>query len=525
MGRAVASTPTALNMQTYADKPIQNTWPLPPESDRGKAAGRVGPWAPAPLALGLAFFAIGLQFCFPRLFAFLRLPLIPFLGMAMCLPATLLGVGSWLRARSFAASWPVVVCALLAWASLVYAEESQGKRAFYFAALLTMTLPVAALIAQQRAWAFCAKAFILGSAAATLIVAWLQLVVERGWMNIGGIRFGLFFHRSLGERATNPNEVGFQLALATILTLVLYLRSGTAGSDSSRRNRGGLGLVLMAILTSGCLLTVCRGAIVSIAVGLSILLLRGTRGQYIGRLRELVVATVLALTFVLFLAAASGRTPWEGLKNRFVGDKSVSTLGNRLDIWKNVFRAIGSNPKYLWFGAGTGMASQVLGRFDVGAMEDDYGQLHRNCHNIYLDWILTYGLLGLAAGACLVLAVWHRAVGLDRRDGGIARISFLATVSLLGMTGTMYQHVAWAATGSLVLAMLSDAPLFGGPLPSARARTRSPFDLPAALPRRRPARTAAVPCVSPAAGARPQTVRCSTAVERLPPQAPARSRT
>lgn len=491
-------------MQTYADNLIPTPRPLPPGNVREDTPGHVGPLAPARLALGLAFFAIGLQFCFPRWFAFLRLPLIPFLGLAMCLPATLLGVRSWLRGRSFATSWPVVVCALLVWASLVHAEESQSKRPFYFAALLTMTLPVAALIAHQRAWAFCAKAFILGSAAATLIVAWLQLVVERGWMNIANIRFGMFYHQSFGERATNPNEVGFHLAVAAVLAFVLYLQGGAAGCDSCRSS-GGLGLVWTAILTSGCLLTVCRGAIVALAAGFSILLLRGTRSQHIGRLRELVVAAALGLTLLLFLAVASGRTPWEGLKNRFVGDGTVTTLGNRLGIWQNVYRAIGSNPKYLWFGTGTGMASQVLGRFDIGALEDNYGQLHRNCHNIYLDWILTYGLVGLAAGACLVLAVWHRAVELDRRDGGVARISFLATVSLLGMTGTMYQQVTWAAIGSLVLAMLSDAPLFGGPLPLARARIRSPFDLPAAL------------AGSPAA-------RCSPAVARFRAEVPGEAR-
>ncbi len=181
------------------------------------------------------------------------------------------------------------------------------------------------------------------------------------------------------------------------------------------------------------------------------------------------------------------------MKARFVGDSTLATLGNRTQIWRNVYRAMCSDSKYLLFGAGTGMASQVLGRFDIGAMEDDYGQLHRSCHNIYLDWFLTYGLLGFAAGACLLAAVWHRTVQLDRRDGGVARVSLLATLSLLGMTGVMYQQVGWVALGSLVLAMLSDVPWFGTAWAATRATARAPLDLPTVRPDRPSRGSATVP--------------------------------
>ena len=413
----------------------------------------------ARFALSLALWVAALNFLYPKACELLGRPAVPFVDLVLYLPAILMGAWHWCKGRSFASSWPVVFCVALVWMGLLYAGNSQSDRGVLIAALLTIVLPVTALIVQKRAWLACARTYVIANATALGLALWMESLGNTVRAYNMFFRFGYLMAKDGYTPMANPNQVGGQLALASVLALILYLNalSRTSRRGGPRGRTAEVFLGLTVFLSLGCLLTASRGAAASWLVGMAALFIWGTKSQRKAQLRDLVFLASMGTLALIFVLVAGQRSPLEKLQSR-LGTTSLSSLGHRTTIWLHAWEAWHSDPDFLFRGAGTGMADEVLGQFDEQAREDDYGVLRLNCHNAFVEWGLSFGIVGMICGGCLLATMFHKMRLLDGGDRNVGRHAVLACVMVFAMTAVLYRHPCWMATGSLVLAMLSGTP-------------------------------------------------------------------
>ena len=392
---------------------------------------------------------------------------IMFFDLALMLPAVILGSIYWWKGRSYASRWPVVLCIALVWLSLIYPGNVERLRGFLIAALVTIPLPLAALIVEKRAWAFCAKVYVWANGAMMLVALWFESRVENNFLQVLG-RFGFLVRADGSGHTGNPNQVGGQLAFAAVVAFILYLKSSEEKTEQTGSRFPDVYLLLMGFLSAGCMLTASRGAFVSWLPAMGLLLVLGTCKLPMSRLRDLVALSSAGLLVVFGIMVAGETTPWGRLQERF-GEKSSGSISGRADIWVAAAKAWQSHPDIVWRGTGIGMADDVLGDFSPMAEESEEGVLRKNCHNAAVEWLLSLGLIGLLAAGCLAGSMAYQTIRLDARDRNVGRSAMIICVIIFAMTAVSYRHKCWPATGALVLAILTE--------PAIRRRDDDPASL------------------------------------------------
>ncbi|NLS97080.1 MAG: O-antigen ligase family protein [Planctomycetaceae bacterium] len=406
-------------------------------------------------ALALAFAVAGVGFLQMKIWEALGRGPILFLDLMLMLPAVLLGSVCWWKGRSYASRWPVILCIGLVWLSLFYPGNVERMRGFYTGVLLTIPLPLAALIVENRAWNFCAKVYVWANAAALVLALWFESRVANGLSHIVG-RFGFLLTADGTERTGNPNQVGGQLAFAAVVAFIFYLKYADESATEERTARSpNVYLFLTGLLSVGCMLTASRGAFAAWLPAVGMLLLFGTGNLPMSRLKDLIALSTMGVLVLVALMVAGQATPWDGLSERFGNEGSRNTMAGRTQIWASALKAWQSDPDFIWRGTGIGMADDVLGQFMDVVEEDDQGVLRKNCHNAFVEWVLTLGLVGIVAGTCLAGSMIYQTIQLDRQDRNVARAAILLCITVFAMTAVSYRHECWPATGALALAMLT----------------------------------------------------------------------
>ncbi|MBN2477083.1 MAG: O-antigen ligase family protein [Pirellulales bacterium] len=422
------------------------------------------------LALTLAFFAAGLNFVALKLGDAFggKAPLL--YAVAMGVPAVTLGAASWWSVASFARSRLIVACALIAVAGMFYATEPENHRGFVGLSYILMTLPIAALIVENRCWWLCAKVYVYANALALSLALYFEYWVH-GITMLGDLhRLGFLRSSDGAYRLANPNVVGGQLAFASVLAFIMYLKAGSSQSEARKAAVGlqKFSLAWTLFLSLGCILTASRGAFVAWLGGMGPLLFWGTRSQKSYKVRDLVgFGTVLAL-LMLFASIAVGFTPWGSLQGRFDSQKEIVTGSGRTLIWKYAFDTWRTNPQYWLVGTGTGTAPEALGRHLGLTQGDGYTPAALDAHNAFVEWGLSFGLFGAATGICMLVTVCRRARHMDRRDGTINRQVILLCFCLTSMNYVTFYQQFFVAAGALILSSLS------APSPIGQARLSRP---------------------------------------------------
>ncbi len=160
---------------------------------------------------------------------------------------------------------------------------------------------------------------------------------------------------------------------------------------------------------------------------------------------------------MVFVAVAVGFAPWATLQERIehVASSASSPTG-RLVVWQNSLSIWWSHPQYFLIGTGTGVAPDVLGEYAGYVMKDGVTVAAADAHNGFVEWGLSFGLIGIVAGVCMLLAMWRRAFGLDRRHGSVNRRAVLLCFCLISMYYVTFYQLLFVAAGALILAMLSE---------------------------------------------------------------------
>ncbi len=378
-----------------------------------------------------------------------------FFDLILMLPAVVLGSVYWWKGRSYASSWPVVFCIALVWISLLYPGNVEKLRGLLIAVLVTIPLPLAALVVEKQLWTFCGKVYVWANAVAMVAAIWFESRVEHSFLNLVG-RFGFLASADGAYHTGNPNQVGGQFAFASVVAFILYLKSSEKANQGNESRFPDTYLILMVMLSIGCMMTASRGAFVAWLPAIGILYILGTRHLPMIRLRDLVALSAMGGLSVLSLMAAGKTAPWEKLAERLGDKQEIGNFSNRSDIWFGAIEAWQSDPDVLWRGTGIGMADDVVGQFSPHPDENDHGVLRKNCHNAAIEWLLSLGLVGILASGCLAVSMIYQMCRLDARDDNVGRTAMIICVVLFAMTAVNYRHKCWPATGALVLAMLTE---------------------------------------------------------------------
>lgn len=484
------------------------------------------------LALRLAFIAAGISFLALKLGEFFCVDTPLFYIVALCVPATALGAFCWWLTPSFARRWPVVFCGAMVVVGMTYAMDIDKNRGLVAMSYVSMTLPLAALIVKNRLWWDCARIYVYANALAIGIMLWFeyQTIGIAAFTTIR--RLGFLASNDGATKLANPNIVGGQLAFAAVLALVLYLRgegrkrrpiAEPRGRDHSKHDgprRFSLGWTML--LSLACILTASRGAFVAWAVGVGLLLFHAARSQISSRQRDLVAVSGIACAALLFAIVATGYSPWDSLQARFEMEENVMTASGRLYLWQAAIETWLSSTRLFLIGSGTGVAPDTLGLYLGLTAPDGISPDTVDTHNAFVEWGLSYGVLGIFGGVCFLLAAWRKARQLDRRNGDIARQALLFCFCTSSLTFVTFYHLLFVASGALILASLSEAPAPG--TGKGRHRTRAAManagGISGAIPhaaqsgrrRRQLAATAVVPAADAAADAATDAVANDVAV-------------
>ncbi len=367
-------------------------------------------------------------------------------------PAAFFGCYCFHRYGGFARSLPVLLCAFLMCAGILWTDATEQGRGMLLAAGFLLTLPVSALIRKHNY-----LPQFLGVFAVVTAIGMLYGLTQPA----GPGRWGTIVD-STGTQITNANVVGTQAAAGIVAALIGFPR---------RKWSRVVFVAALVVLSLACFLTQTRTGLLALTgAGGVIVFMRLRR-------RPALLATAACAAFVLFVClftadfAISNGAVYRGVVNRLVWDEedNLGSLGDRTKIWQFAARDFLDANHWLT-GVGTGGVDKELGKFyEFSGRLPGRDRLWRLYpHNSLVQNGLAFGLGGLALTLLVALRIARNAYLLDSLSCGWQRCAFVMFLGLVGTGLVVQREVYWIALGSALWAMVSTAK---APQPARMARS------------------------------------------------------
>lgn len=323
------------------------------------------------------------------------------------------------RVKTFVTSHPTMTYVLaffLAWValSLAWSESfGAGVEAFVRYGLNgILFLIVFSAVSDRRRALWVVGAFVVAATATTVY----GVLSPSGASPDGGVA-------RLGSTVGDPNE------LAAVLVAGFFLAIALAGAlRGSLALRVG-GIAAAALCMVGIFLSVSRGGLVALGVGVLCALFLA------GRWRPAVAlaATVAALAGVIYFA---GFAPPSASERLTLADQG----SGRVDIWTVGWRMVEDRP-VTGVGAGNFERSAIRYLLEPGSLlHDEFIVVSpKVAHNIYLQVLAELGVVGLAAFLAILgfsLSCAFKAAGRFRQSGDVS-MELLARGLLLALIGLL----------------------------------------------------------------------------------------
>lgn len=374
-----------------------------------------------------------------------RLGVEDFMYLGLYIPAVILGMIDWPRQRNLLQQLPVTLCALLVLAGLWWVDPAERNRGLLVAGGTLIALPIGVLVRDDRLRLVFMRTFVVSVLISTSLLVVLTLPLP-------GRARGLTFMEARDGRGnviTNRNQIGAQTGLATIVAVMLAATPPVA--TRRRRRRNGMSWAAFAGgLAVETLISASRGAILSLVGGIGWLSSRHARYRMMAILMlifagiVLMMAELVAPTLGLFGTSAS----------RFErGD--LSSLGGRASIWSAGWDVMTASDVVFLRGVGSGGVDRALGARIVALTPGAGAMLfRRSSHNTFVEWGMSYGVIGTLMGIWLLWTVARRAIRLDRHDRTWQTTTLLVWSLLNSMTLVINRTAFWPFLGALMFAMV-----------------------------------------------------------------------
>lgn len=283
-------------------------------------------------------------------------------------------------------------------------------------------------------------------ALAALLNVAVQLIQWRGLYDSNFLSFVGFWaswaadsHRPSGN-LLQPNQLATLLVWGAISLLWL---------NYAKQVRWWLTLIALMPLAFGMVLTQSRAGILELLLLLPLAIWVLPPG---GRRRTILVISCIALAVIIGVA-------WmPALMNAWIGEevfrpRAMGMAQDRLAVFKIFAYALIQSP---WVGYGFGNLGSAFLAAAVEHPEWYFGGFALHSHNLFLDYLLWFGLpLG---GALVVASVWifARAVSQARKiEGGFFYLAMVSAVAVHSMVELPHQYLYFLVPSGLFLGYLS----------------------------------------------------------------------
>lgn len=213
----------------------------------------------------------------------------------------------------------------------------------------------------------------------------------------------------------DPNDLGY--VLATTVPLSVWLARRTAASRI-------VAIMMVAVILTGLVLTLSRGAIVALVLGVAWVVITEPRSR-----KALVAAAlVAAVAGVVFLLLNEARLKTAVSVKARVASENVQS---RLELWRAATILIVEHPVL-----GVGPGNFPLYQLEV--QDQPEGSATFVVHNAYLEVAAEFGVAGLILFLAFLAIQWQRLTQAAARSAGPPGLSSAVRVSfLIAIAGTM----------------------------------------------------------------------------------------
>jgi O-antigen ligase len=245
-----------------------------------------------------------------------------------------------------------------------------------------------------------------------------------------------------GQFALDPNFFGLFLGLS-----LFYFVTETFQKQTYKVNRvytllnGSAGLLILYFLVSTLSRTITLSLI--LVVGLYVLalsykgILKLTKRQVLFGGLSIIFALIVVTLIVLNTSLISR------FSNLFKDD--------RFEIWSIILNIMSSLNLNSVFGYGLGSSDLIIGRYFPGAVIGDDGLLRFSAHNLYLDWLLQTGYIGLIY-LLLVIGLYIRKTLISHKRNFLTDAFLIGSVILICSFGiNTFGHYSWPVLIGLML--------------------------------------------------------------------------
>ena len=362
----------------------------------------------------LTFMFAGFAPLLPAIQILPGISMLPYLDLLVFLPGTLVGGWHLLSQKYRLELLPIGVLCFLLLAGVTWTKPTEIGRALLLIASFGVTLSLSGLTSRREEWMHGAHIYLWST-------AFSVVVLFTNWLNQGNPRFGALYNR-VGTRILEPNVTAIHLGFACLLILTIAFSAEKRLWSLS----GSAHLLLLPVFVGAFLLTGSRGAFFAL-IGSLLVMIFWIQGRTLNKF-VLYSAYALVWSAVLLVVTPNPIRARLTLAN-------VETVGDRLPIWTTGIEVVLSAERMLVLGAGTGGAAEAIAAYNpqlaISRVGDD-GILRANAHSGYVEWLVSFGLVGIIVALVVSISLLARASRVDRGQPlafGMSLIAFFFITS------------------------------------------------------------------------------------------------
>jgi O-antigen ligase len=269
------------------------------------------------------------------------------------------------------------------------------------------------------------------------LIVLVTACVLRAGLQLSGVAATSHAEWTGGERVSALGQNANHSAM--ILTAGLIALVGLAyGRQAIRRPRAAVVWPLAITLGVAIVQNASRGAILALAAGVAAFSLGGRTPW--SRVRNVVIA-LLALALLVWASYSS-----EALRNRFKRTAETHTMAGRERLFPTLWQMFLERPVLGW--------GPINNKYELGARLPEQQRPRRDSHNVVLEVLTGFGLLGaapfLVGVAMCIRSAWRARHGPE----GVLPLAMIVAVLIANMSGNwIASQLLWL---TLAYALASD---------------------------------------------------------------------